>query len=78
MADHSGLHVTSADISRMLLERDDDDSGHTNFIESSDSDVDFAQEENWNETDGMVEEVKIGDIAHDSDIKWIWNTLQTS
>lgn len=49
----------------MLLESDDDDySGFINFIEGNDSDVDFAQEENWNYTDGVVEEVKNDDVAH--------------
>jgi hypothetical protein len=37
----------------MLLEGDDD-SGSINFIKSSDSDVDYAQEENLNETDEVV------------------------
>jgi len=42
----------------------DDDSGYINFIEGNDSDVDYAQEENWNYTDGVVEEVKTDDVAH--------------
>jgi len=64
LADHSGLYVASADIRRVLLESDDDGSGHINVIEGNDSDVDFAQEENWNYTDGVVEEVKNDDVAH--------------
>ena len=66
MADHSGLYVASAECARrVLLESDDDDySGFINFIEGNDSDVDFAQEENWNYTDGVVEEVKNDDVAH--------------
>ena len=64
MAGHSGLYVASADIRRVLLESDDDGSGHINVIEGNDSDVDFAQEENWNYTDGVVEEVKNDDVAH--------------
>jgi hypothetical protein len=66
LAGHSGLYVASADIRRVLLESDDDDdSGYINFIEGNDSsDVDFAQEENRNYTDGVVEEVKEDDVAH--------------
>lgn len=66
MAGHSGLYVASADIRRELLESDDDDgySGFINFIEGNDSDVNFAQEENWSYADGVVEEVKNDDVAH--------------
>lgn len=66
MAGHSGLYVASADIRRVLLESDggDDYSGFINFTEGNDSDVDFASEENWNYTDGVVEEVKNDDVAH--------------
>lgn len=63
MAGHSGLYVASADIRRVLLESDDDD-GCINFIEGNDNDVDFAQEETCNYTDGVVEEVKNDDVAH--------------
>jgi hypothetical protein len=58
----------SADISRILLESDDD-SGSINFSESSNSDLDIAQEENWNETG--VQDVDDNDVAHDSDAQWI-------
>jgi len=64
LAGHSGLYVASADIRRVLLESDDDDDGCINFIEGNDNDVDFAQEENCNYTDGVVEEVKNDDVAH--------------
>ena len=67
MAGHSGLYVASADIRRVLLESDDDDddgSGYINGIEGNDCDVDFAQDENWNYTDGVVEEVKNDVVAH--------------
>jgi hypothetical protein len=53
----------------MLLESDDD-SVSINFSESSDSDVNYAQEENWNETHEVVEEVKNDEImAHKNDIQ---------
>jgi hypothetical protein len=66
MVGPSALHVSSADTSTMLLESDDD-SGSTNFSESSDSDVDYAQEKNWNETDYIVlEDMYEAVIAHDS------------
>lgn len=64
MAGHSGLYVTSADIRRVLLGSDDNASSYINFIAGSDSDVDFAQEENWNYTDRVVEEVKNDDVTH--------------
>jgi hypothetical protein len=51
----------------MLLESDED-SGSINFSESSDSDVDYAQEENWNETHKVVEEVN-DIVAHKKDIQ---------
>jgi hypothetical protein len=43
MSGPSALCVMSADISRMLLESDDD-SGSINFSKSSDSDVDYTQD----------------------------------
>jgi hypothetical protein len=43
---------------------DGDGSRYINFVEGNDSDVDFAQEEYWNYTDGVVEEVKNDDVAH--------------
>ena len=77
MAGPSASHVTSADISRILLESDDD-SGSINFSDSSDSDIDNAQDENWNKTDEVVQE-DVGDIvAQDSDTQWIWRPIQTS
>ena len=75
MAGPSALHVTSVDISRILLESDDD-SGSINFSESSDCNVDYAQEENWNEANELVQDVD-DIIAHDSDTQWIWHTIQT-
>jgi hypothetical protein len=45
MAGPSASRIMSADIRRMLLESNDD-SGCTNFSESSDSVLDYAQEEN--------------------------------
>ena len=64
MAGHSGLYVTNADIRRELLGNGDNVSGYMNFSAGNDSDVDFAQEENWNYTDGVVEEVKNDDVTH--------------
>lgn len=78
MAGPSASCVTSADISRMLLESDDD-SGSKNFSESSDSNLDYAREENWNEADEMVlENVDDSIVAHDSDTQWMWCAIQTS
>jgi hypothetical protein len=64
VAGHSGLYVTNADIRRELLGNGDNVSGYMNFSAGNDSDVDFAQEENWNYTDGVVEEVKNDDVTH--------------
>jgi hypothetical protein len=44
--------VMIADIGRILLENDD--SGSIHFSETSDNDVDYSQEENWNKTDKVV------------------------
>ena len=61
----------------MLLESDDD-SESINFSESSDSDVNYALEKRWNETDEVVEEVKDDNvIAYGSDVQWVWGALQT-
>jgi hypothetical protein len=57
----SGLHVTSADISQMLLESDNK-SETVNFSKSSGSDINNAWEERWNETDKVVEAVKDDDV----------------
>jgi hypothetical protein len=60
----------------MLLESDAD-SGSINFSDSSDSVVEYAQEENWNETDKVVQDVD--DVtAHDSDAQWIWEAIKTA
>jgi hypothetical protein len=45
----------------MLLESDND-SEAINFSKSSGSDVNYAWEEKWNETDEVVEEVKDDDV----------------
>jgi hypothetical protein len=78
MAGPSASRVMNAHICRILLESDDN-SGCINFGESSDSDVDCAQEENWNEADKVVQEDMDDDIvAHDSDTQWVWRVIQTS
>lgn len=56
-----GLPVTSADISRMLLESDNDSTA-INFSKSIGCDVNYAWEEKWNETDEVVEEVMDYDV----------------
>lgn len=61
MAGPLGLRVTSADISWMLLESDNDSEAR-NFSKSSGSDVNYAWEEKWNETDEVAEEVKDDDV----------------
>jgi hypothetical protein len=38
--------------------------------------VDYAQEENWNEANELVQDVD-DIIAHDSDTQRIWHTKQT-
>ena len=77
MVGPSAFHVSSADTSTMLLESDDD-SGSINFSESSDSDVDYAQEKNWNETDYIVlEDMYEAVIAHGSGAQSIWRAIRT-
>ena len=48
MGGPSGLYVRSAYIGTILLESDGD-TGPVNLSESIGCDVDYAQEENWNE-----------------------------
>jgi hypothetical protein len=55
MAGPLGLHLTSTDISQMLLESVKG-SGGINFSKSSGSDVNYTWEEKQNETDEVVEE----------------------
>ena len=64
-----GLQVTSADISRLSLESDDS---------SSDSGTDCALEENWHESDEVVEEGKNDDIASENDVHWVWHAIRMS
>jgi hypothetical protein len=64
-----GLQVTSADISRLSVERDDS---------SSDSGTDCALEENWHEADEVVEEVKNDDIASENDVHWVCHAIKMS
>jgi hypothetical protein len=69
-----GLALTNAGISRCSLEGDDS---------ISDSGTDYAQDENWHETNEMVEEVKNGDddnddVACDNDVQWVWCAIQMS
>ena len=56
MAGPSASHVTSADIRRMLLQNNAA-SGSINFSESGSSNVGYAQEENWNETDEVSDDI---------------------
>ena len=64
-----GAQVTSADISRLSVERDDS---------SSDSGTDCALEENWYETDEVVEEVPNDDMASENDVPWVWHAIKMS
>jgi hypothetical protein len=77
VAASSALCVSSAEISRILLETCDG-SGCINFSERNDSDVDYAQEENWNEADDVLQDVDDNIVAHDSDTQWIQRAVQTS
>jgi hypothetical protein len=62
-----------------MLLGSDEDSGSVNFSERSDSDIDHAQEENWNETDEVVKgDVDGNVVVHGSDAQWIWRAVQTS
>jgi hypothetical protein len=60
VAGPSALHVMGADVSRMVLEGGDD-SGCKHFSESTDSHVDYAQQENRNEIDQVLQE----NVDHD-------------
>jgi hypothetical protein len=77
VASPSGLCLAGAGVSRMLLESDDT-GGCINFSEFGGSDVAFAQEENWNETLRRWKKSRMVMSEHDSDIKWVWHTVQTS
>jgi len=61
MAGPLGLCITSADIGQMLLESNND-SEAINFSKSSCSNVNYAWDEKWNDTDEVVEEVKSDDV----------------
>lgn len=74
MAGPLGLHLTSTDISQMLLESVKGSEG-INFSKSSGSDVNYTWEEKQNETNEVVEEVKDDDVIAR---EWVWGALQTS
>jgi hypothetical protein len=77
VAGPSASRFANADISGLLLESDNE-SDSINFSESSDSYVDYTQE-NWNEVDEVMQKGFDDNIAaHDSDAQWIWFTIQTS
>jgi hypothetical protein len=63
-----GLQVTRADISRLSLGSDDS---------SSDSGTDCVLDENWHESDEVVEEVQNDDIASENDVYWMWHAIKT-
>jgi hypothetical protein len=64
-----GLQVTSADISRLSLESDNS---------SSDSSTDCALEENWHESNEVVEEGKNDNTANENDVHWVWHAIKMS
>jgi hypothetical protein len=66
-----GLALTSAGTGRRSLESDDS---------ISDSGTDYAQDENWHETNEMVQEVMNDDddVACDNDVQWVWCAIQMS
>jgi len=70
MAGPLGLRMTSADIGRMLLERDND-SEAINFSKSSGSNVYYAWEEKWNDTDEVVKKSRVMMSKLDSYIEWV-------
>jgi len=63
------LQVTSADIIRLSLESDDT---------SSDSGTDCALEENWHESNEVVEEGNNDNTANANNVHWVWHAIKMS